>query len=261
MLRLLWKLFPRAFQHTPFLLGFGIDLGQTLLLLDQAADKSKRLIEPTQLTTGETFVMCVCVFVVGFVQANPNRVLQFGASGQFLLRRLQDYRIVTRVRVQCCRTCHTTTYSPMSRTAGETYPKAMTKLGSQELYDKLSWNCFSMNLHYSIPFIVTYSDFIIYSHISAVVSAKSSSATAIVDSSLKFGQALAQVGLPLRGHADRGSEGAEAPFCCWVARGTGCAKQCEECQFEIQYLQSVFPKHGHLSMVFSNMVWDLIQIW
>ena len=173
MLLLLWKLFPRAFQHTPFLLGFGIDLGQTLLLLDQAADKSKRLIEPTQLTTGETFVMCVCVFVVGFVQANPNRVLQFGASGQFLLRRLQDYRIVTRARVQCCRTCHTTTYSPMSRTAGETYPKAMTKLESQELYDKLSWNCFSMNLHYSIRFIVTYSDFIIYSYISAVVSAKS----------------------------------------------------------------------------------------
>lgn len=61
MLLLLWMLFPRAFQHTPFLLGFGIDLGQTLLLLDQAADKSKRLIEPTQLTTGETFVMCVCV--------------------------------------------------------------------------------------------------------------------------------------------------------------------------------------------------------
>ena len=156
--------------------------------------------------------------MVGFVQANPNRVLQFGASGQFLLRRLPDYRIVTRVRVQCCRTCHTTTYSPMSRTAGETYPKAMTKLESQELYDKLSWNCFSMNLHYSIPFIVTYSDSIIYSYISAVVSAKSSSATTIVDSSLKFGQALAQVGLPLRLHADRGSEGAEAPFCCWVAR-------------------------------------------
>ena len=61
MLLLLWMLFPRAFQHTPFLLGFGIDLGQTLLLLDQAADKSKRSIEPTQLTTGETFVMCVCV--------------------------------------------------------------------------------------------------------------------------------------------------------------------------------------------------------
>lgn len=61
MLLLLWKLFARAFQHTPFLLGFGIDLGQTLLLLDQAADKSKRLIEPTQLTTGETFAMCVCL--------------------------------------------------------------------------------------------------------------------------------------------------------------------------------------------------------
>ena len=174
-------------------------------------------------------------------------MLQFGASGQFLLRRLQDYRIVTRVRVQCCRTSHTTTYSPMSRTAGETYPKAMTKLEPQELYDKLSWNCFSMNLHYSIRFIVTYSDFIIYSHISAVVSAKSSSATAIVDSSLKFGQALAQVGLPLRGHADRGSEGAEAPFCCWVAGDTGCAKQCEECQFEISpkcFSQAWASKHG-----------------
>eukprot|EP00434_Breviolum_minutum_P028142 symbB.v1.2.024897.t1/scaffold2381.1/size80542/3 len=59
----------------------------------------------------------------------------------------------------------------------------------------------------------------------------------------RLGEALAQVGLPLRGHADRGSEGAEAPFCCWVAGGTGCAKQCEECQFEISP-KCFFPSMG-----------------
>ncbi len=60
MLVSLWKLFPRAFQYIPFLLGVGIDLGQTFLL-DQATDKSKRLIEPTRL---ERPLFCVSGTVI-----------------------------------------------------------------------------------------------------------------------------------------------------------------------------------------------------